>query len=148
MFKITKSINVIDTTAPPQDLLQVDNEIVSHYCQFDNWSADLGTGSFNLSEFARRKHGLSEQGDCGLLNLLRCYDSSDRHHVLELFETAAMSASTFCFSTSIIHPDGNHHPVMCVGESSNFSDNGDGTIAGLFIFPRVQFMPRIRKGTI
>lgn len=136
MFKITKADSTLGLAALPQDFVAPDQELVSYYCRIESWSANLATGVFHLGPEARLHHGLPESGDFGLLNLVRCYDSQDSRHVLELFETAAMSASSFCFSTTIAHADGSQTPVMCIGESSNFSDDGSGAINGVFMFPR------------
>ena len=58
--------------------------------------------------------------------------------VLELFEQAAASSSSFCFSTTI-HLDGApRQPVFCVGESTGLEEKYAGTIIGVFIFPRFQ----------
>jgi hypothetical protein len=96
----------------------------------------LATGVFQLGPVAQHHHGLEGDGHFGLLNLVQCYDSQCRQHVLELFELAAMSASSFCFSTTVVHDGDSHVPVMCIGKSSNFSDNGGGTISGVFLFAR------------
>jgi len=146
LFKITKSIMSGQFGAPPGSMALPDRELLAHYCQFDAWIADLGTGIFKLSERTRQEHGLAEEGDCGLLNLVRCYETGDRHHVLELFETAAVSPSSFCFSTSIHHSDNSVRPVMCIGESSKFSDEGKGAITGVFVFPNLKLWPKTRRG--
>ena len=136
LFKIAKSIMPGEFGAPARPVVPGSGDVVSHYCDFENWTADLGTGIFKLGTLARIQHGLGDGGDCGLLTLIRCYDRNDRHHVLDLFEVASLDASSFCFSTTILHVDGQHRPVMCIGESSNFSDEGTGLIAGVFLFPR------------
>lgn len=119
----------------PQAFPVPDLELVSHYCRIESWTANLATGVFSLGPAARAFHGLPEEGDFGLLNLVQCYDKPYRQHVLELYEVAAMNPSSFCFSTTIVNDDGSQVPVMCIGESSNFSDHGGGSITGIFIFP-------------
>lgn len=136
MFKIAKSIMPGEFGAPARPVVPGSGDAVSRYCDFENWTADLGTGIFKLGAMARTQHGLAADGDCGLLTLIRCYDRNDRHHVLDLFEAASLDASVFCFSTTILDGDRHHRPVMCVAESSNFSDEGTGSIAGVFLFPR------------
>ncbi|MCY0150260.1 hypothetical protein OEG84_21775 [Hoeflea sp. G2-23] len=133
MFKITKADGTTSFGATPQGFVAPDQELVSHFCRTESWTANLATGAFRLGPAARHYHGLADTGDLGLLNLVRCYDSGSRQHVLGLFEMAAMQASSFCFSTTIIH-DGGHLPMMCIGESSNFNGNGGGSINGLFMF--------------
>ncbi|PWW01594.1 hypothetical protein DFR52_102257 [Hoeflea marina] len=125
----------------------MDQEMLAHYCEFNSWTADLRTGIFNISDEARSHHGLSSDDNCGLLNLIRCYNPNDRHHILELFETASTSGSAFCFSTTVTRADGSQQPMMCVGESSNFADDGGGSMAGVFVFPRfrIPFAEQARK---
>lgn len=135
MFKITKADSIAGFAGQPQGFVAPDHEMLSHYCQIESWAADLSTGVFHLGPAARHHHGLPEAGDFGLFNLMQCYDPQYRQHVLELYEVAAMSPSSFCFSTTIIHQDRSQVPVMCIGESSNFSDDGGGAINGVFVFP-------------
>ncbi|MEP3436018.1 MAG: hypothetical protein ABJN75_04450 [Hoeflea sp.] len=136
MFKITKANDLEGFGAPPKGFVTPDPELVSHYCRIESWTANLATGVFFIGPAARHHHGLPDEGDFGLLNLVQCYDAPCRHQVLELYEVAATSPSSFCFSTTIIHEDGSHSPVLCTGQSSNFSDDGDGSINGIFIFPK------------
>lgn len=136
MFKITKANDLAGFGVPPKGFVTPDPELVSHYCRIESWTANLATGVFFIGAAARHHHGLPEDGDFGLLNLVQCYDAQCRQSVLELFEVAATSPSSFCFSTTIIQDDGSHAPVMCSGESSNFSDDGGGAISGIFIFPK------------
>ncbi|WP_139112659.1 hypothetical protein [Hoeflea olei] len=112
-----------------------DQDLVSHYCRIESWTANLGTGVFYIGAAARHHHGLPDDGDFGLLSLVRCYDPLDRQKVLELYEVAAMRPSSFCFATTICHDDGTTVPIVCTGESSSFSDDGGGAINGIFIFP-------------
>lgn len=136
MFKITKADDLTGFGKPPKGFLTPDPELVSHYCRIESWSANLATGVFLLGPAARHYHNLADEGDFGLFNLVQCYDGQSRQHVLELYEMAAMSPSRFCFSTTVIHQDGSHVPVICTGESSSFSDDGGGSINGIFIFPK------------
>lgn len=136
MFKITKSDGIVGFAAQPQGFIAPDTELISHFCRFESWTADLSSGVFRLGPDAQHHHGLDGDGNIGLLNLVECYDSEHRQHVLELFEKAAMVPSSFCFSTTIVLEDDSHVPVMCIGESSNFSDLGGGTIEGVFVFAR------------
>ena len=134
MFKITKTANWKAAQSAAQ-FVAPDPDLIAHFCQFEDWSADLATGVFRFGAKAREMHGLPDEGDCGLLNLIRCYEADDRRHVLELFETAAMGSSSFCYSTTVVHDDGTLRPLMCIGESVHYSDEGGGSITGLFIFP-------------
>ncbi len=86
-------------------------------------------------------HGL-HQAECGLLNLVRCYDSADRNHVLALFEQAATTSSSFCFSTTIILASGQKQPVFCIGQSTGLEQRYSGVLLGIFFFPRFQLETR------
>jgi hypothetical protein len=134
LFKITKTDGITGFGTPPQDFVAPDPELVSHFCRIESWTADLATGAFNLGTAAKHLHGLEGKGSIGLLNLVQCYDAEHRQHVLELFEKAAMAPSSFCFSTTLVFDDDSHVPVMCIGESSDFADDGAGSINGVFVF--------------
>lgn len=134
MFKITKSNNTFDFAAQSQNFAAPDYDLISRFCRFERWTADLSTGVFRLGPTAQQHHELNGNSNIGLLNLVQCYDPEHRQHVLELFEKAAMVSSSFCFSTTIVMDDKSHVPVMCIGESSDFSDMGGGTIEGVFVF--------------
>ena len=138
MFKIAKT-NLSSPFVPGSlDFDDSDNELLLQYCVTERWSGDLSNGLFQIGDKAASIHGL-EQRNCGLLNLIRCYEPLDRSRVLELFEQAATSSSSFCFSTTI-HVDGApRQPVFCVGESTGLEQKYSGTIIGVFIFPRFQF---------
>lgn len=110
-------------------------EIPAQFCVSEAWSGDLTTGLFVLGDNAAAIHGLREN-ECGLLNFVRCYDPADRNHVLELFEQAATSSSTFCFSTTIILETGQRQPLFCIGESSGLEERYSGSMLGVFFFPR------------
>lgn len=137
MFKIIKT----DLSSPflpgSMEFDETDNELLTQYCVTERWTGDLSNGLFTLGDKAMQAHGLPQRA-CGLLNLIRCYEPLDRTRVLELFEQAASSSSSFCFSTTI-HLDGApRQPVFCVGESTGLEEKYAGTIIGVFIFPRFQ----------
>ena len=110
--------------------------VLARYCVTDEWSGDLANGLFRLGTLGEQLHGLSD-GECGLLTLLRCYDTADRISILELLENASSSASSFCFSTHIVTGPGERQPLVCIGESSSFDAHNHGSMAGIFIFPRM-----------
>ncbi|MCA1403635.1 hypothetical protein I6F26_03320 [Ensifer sp. IC3342] len=130
MFKIarTNSLSSCIHSLPHQ-------EIPAQFCVSEGWSGDLTTGLFVLGDKAAAIHGLRES-ECGLLNFVRCYDPADRNHVLELFEQAATTSSTFCFSTTIILETGQRQPLFCIGESSGLEERYSGSMLGVFFFPR------------
>lgn len=122
----------------PEDLRANDNiqaSALSHFCVSENWTGDMSTGLLKLGGRTVQIHGL-RSGECGLLNLVRCYDTVDRNKILELFEQATTHASSFCFSTTISNVHGRRQPVFCVGESNGLEKKFSGSIFGVFMFPR------------
>jgi hypothetical protein len=95
-----------------------------------------------IAELPKKEGWRGGMPDMGGMGGMRHDDDDEeyRNHVLELYELAAMRPSSFCFSTTIIHADGSQVPVMCIGESSNFSDDGDGAINGVFVFPKFKLL--------
>ena len=140
MFKIARADNISEIGAQPQGFEVPDLDVVSHYCRIEAFEANLATGAFQLGPAARYHHQLPDEGEFGLYNLVKCYDNEYRNHVLELYELAAMRPSSFCFSTTIGQTDGSQVPVMCIGESSNFTDDGNGSINGVFVFPKFKLL--------
>lgn len=137
MFKIVKTGLSSPFVPGSLEFDEADNELLTQYCVTERWTGDLSNGLFRLGAKATKFHGLDHH-DCGLLNLIRCYEPLDRSRVLELFEQASTSSSSFCFSTTI-HVDGApHQPVFCVGESTGLEQKYSGTIIGVFMFPRFQ----------
>ena len=113
-----------------------DSAVLGKYCATDEWSGDLSNGLFRLGRLGEQLHGLSSP-ECGLLTLLRCYGEGDRIRILELLESASSSASSFCFSTHIVSGAAEGQPVLCIGHSTGFSEELDGRMHGVFIFPRM-----------
>ncbi|OWV71926.1 hypothetical protein ATY77_10310 [Rhizobium sp. R634] len=135
MFKIAKA----NTATPLMPGSLNDNnrnrEMLAQFSVSEAWAGDFSTGVIRLGEWSSMLHGLSAP-ECGLLNLIRCYDTKDRSHVLELFEQAATRCSSFCFSTTIMMPNGFRQPLFCMGESNGLEKKYSGSMAGVFIFPR------------
>nr|WP_087149152.1 hypothetical protein [Pararhizobium antarcticum] len=111
--------------------------MLGQLCVAESWSGDLSNGLFKLGEMATSTHGL-QHAECGLLNLVRCYDAADRNHVLALFEQAATNSSSFCFSTTIVMASGQKQPLFCIGESFGLEQRYSGSMLGVFFFPRFQ----------
>ncbi len=109
--------------------------MVAQFSISEAWTGDLSSGMLRLGEWSAMLHGLSAR-ECGLLSLIRCYDRKDRSHVLELFEQAATLCSSFCFSTTIIMPNGLRQPLFCMGESNGLEEKYSGSLVGVFLFPR------------
>ncbi|MBP1859422.1 hypothetical protein [Rhizobium herbae] len=137
MFKIARAGLSQPHAANSFALGESGQELLSQFCFSEGWSGDLSNGLFRLGESAAAMHGL-HQAECGLLNLVRCYDSADRNHVLSLFEQAATTSSSFCFSTTIILASGQKQPVFCIGESTGLEQRYSGALLGVFFFPRFQ----------
>ena len=133
MFKITR----LDSPRPA--IGDIDQALpISQFCSHEVWSGDLSTGLLALGERAVAYHGL-ESGECGLLNLVRCYDMTDRSKLLALFEQATTHSSSFCFSTTIHNRiTGVRQPLFCVGDSTGIEQRFSGSIHGIFIFPHMQ----------
>ncbi len=126
---------------PTFALDETGQELLGQFCISESWSGDLSNGLFKLGEKTTATHGL-QNAECGLLNLVRCYDAADRNHVLALFEQAATTSSSFCFSTTIIMASGQKQPLFCIGESSGLEQRYSGSMLGIFFFPRFQVEPK------
>ena len=113
-----------------------DDHAMSKFCATESWMGDLANGLFQIGRVGGYFHGLDE-GECGLLTLLRCYEPNDRVSILELLENASSSPSSFCFSTYIIAGPAERQPLMCIGESTGFADAVQGSMRGVFVFPRI-----------
>ncbi|MGG7516404.1 hypothetical protein ACQ3G6_00785 [Allorhizobium undicola] len=113
-----------------------DHPPIGPFAAIEEWASDLANGVLTLGPRSIALHGLQVQ-ECGLLSLTRCYEANDRAHIIALFEQAATTASSFCFSTSIVHP-GYRSPVFCLGKSLGMTKSQVGSMKGIFIFPRFQ----------
>ncbi|PDS75769.1 hypothetical protein [Rhizobium sp. L43] len=135
MFKIAKANAAVPLMPGSLDHHSQNDEMVAQFSISEAWTGDLSSGMLRLGEWSTMLHGLSTR-ECGLLSLIRCYDSKDRGYVLELFEQAATLCSSFCFSTTIIMPNGLRQPLFCMGESNGLEEKYSGSMSGVFIFPR------------
>lgn len=135
MFKIAKANAAMPLMPGSLNDNNQNYEILAQFSASEAWIGDFSSGVIRLGEWSARLHGLSTQ-ECGLLSLIRCYDAKDRGHVLELFEQAATLCSSFCFSTTIIMPNGFRQPLFCMGESNGLEEKYSGSMVGVFIFPR------------
>lgn len=137
MFKILKttaSLNYLPGSLPFET---AEPDALAQYCVSEPWTGDMGNGLFHLGERTASLHGLA-RSECGLLNLVKCYEATDRTNVLEIFEQAATSCSSFCFSTTIMTIGGPKQPVFCIGESTGVEQKYSGKITGVFLFPNFQ----------
>lgn len=137
MFKIAKFITAGGFGASAHESVSTDIELLTQLCHVESWSADLATGLFSIGHLARAHHGMTTDAECGLLTLIRSYNKDDQHRVLEILEAASTAPSRFCISTESIDDDGGAHSVICIGESSNFSEDGSGMFKGVFVFPQL-----------
>ena len=135
MFKIAKATAAVARMHGSLDLPHHNQEMLAQLSVSEAWTGDFASGVIRLGDWSSMLHGLSTQ-ECGLLSLLRCYDRKDRAHVLALFEQAATLSSSFCFSTTILMPNGLRQPVFCMGESSGLEEKFSGIMAGVVVFPR------------
>ena len=102
VFKIAKTAFAAPFVPGSASFDPSDHALLTQYCITERWTGDLSTGLFRLGERAARMHGL-DQRECGLLNLVRCYDPLDHCRVLELFEQAARTS--IFEMTSRVAPD-------------------------------------------
>jgi hypothetical protein len=137
-FPVFKIARLHVDRSSPEDFWANDNSqasALSQFCVSENWTGDMSTGLLKLGARTVQIHGL-KNAECGLLNLVRCYDQIDRNKILEPFEQATTHASSFCFSTTISNARGHRQPVFCIGESSGLEMKLSGSIVGIFMFPR------------
>jgi hypothetical protein len=133
----------MSTGTVARDLRANDNSQISalsQFCTSEEWSGDMSTGLLKIGPQAMAFHGL-QSAECGLLNLVRCYEMADRKKILELFEQATTDSSSFCFSTTIQSGTRCRQPVFCIGESSGLEKKFSGTIYGVFVFPNFTLEP-------
>lgn len=126
------------------ELDSVRTDVLTQFCLSEDWSSDLSSGIIRLGRWSATLHGAISP-ECGLLSLVRCYETYDRARILELFEQAATSSSNFCFSTTALVGEGHRQPVFCVGESIGTEEKYAGSMAGVFLFPRFKLEPGIRS---
>lgn len=115
LFKI---LTALDPKADLTTGLVADNDdypAIAPYAAVEEWTSDLANGVLKLGPRAVALHGLSLP-ECGLLSLTRCYEAEDRGHILSIFEQAATTPSSFCFSATIVN-SGFRYPVFCLGRS-------------------------------
>jgi len=135
LFKIAKANAALPLMPGSLEDTNRNHEMLAQFSISESWIGDLSSGMLRLGVWSGMLHGLSAQ-ECGLLSLIRCYDTKDRSHILELFEQAATLNSSFCFSTTIIMPNGFRQPLFCMGESNGLEEKYSGSMSGVFIFPR------------
>jgi hypothetical protein len=135
LFKIAKATVAASSMPGSLDMAHHNQEMLAQFSVCEAWTGEFSSGIIRLGGWGSMLHGLSMQ-ECGLLSLLRCYDPKDRAHILALFEQAATLSSSFCFSSTIMAPNGLRQPVFCMGESSGVEEKFSGSMAGVFLFPR------------
>jgi hypothetical protein len=135
LFKIARANAAVTLTPGSFDDANQNHEMLAQFSVSEAWTGDFSSGMLRLGEWSAMLHGLAAQ-ECGLLSLIRCYDTKDRSHILELFEQAATLCSSFCFSTTIIMPNGFRQPLFCMGESNGLEEKFSGSMVGVFVFPR------------
>ncbi len=140
VFKIAKA-NISAPFAPGSlEFDGHDADLLAQLCVSERWTGDLSSGIIKLGQWSAMLHGLSSS-ECGLLSLMHCYDAKDRVRVLDLFEQAATTNSSFCYSTTIPGAGGHRQPIVCVGESVAADRQYTGSMMGVFLFPRFKLEP-------
>ena len=140
LFKIAKTSSAAPFFPGFLETAESDSSLLAQFCVPEGWMGDLANGVIKLGERATVLHGL-ESAECGLLSMMRCYDPQDRSHILELFELAATSSSSFCYSTTILMANGQRQPIFCIGESHGLEEKHSGSMVGVFLFPRFKLAP-------
>jgi hypothetical protein len=135
VFKIAKAQVAAPFVSGSLTLPADEHDLLAQFSVSEGWIGDLSNGVIKLGRLSTMLHGLPSS-ECGLLNLLRCYDSYDRARILELFEQAATVSSSFCFSTTVLAPGSHRQPLFCIGESVGTEEKYTGSMTGVFIFPR------------
>jgi hypothetical protein len=135
LFKIAKANLAAPFIPGSLNPMTSDHELLAQFCVSEGWIGDLSNGVIKLGHWSTVLHGLKTP-ECGLLNLMRCYDTQDHARILELFEQAATTSSSFCFSTTVLVAGGQRQPIFCIGESIGTEERYAGSMVGVFMFPR------------
>lgn len=146
LFKIAKANLAEPFASGSLGLEGYNHDILAQFCVSEGWIGDLSNGVIKLGGWGTRMHGLTSS-ECGLLSLMRCYDTHDRASILELFEQAATSSSSFCFSTTVLTSADHRQPVFCIGESIGTEEKYTGSMVGVFLFPRFKLEPGSQLAT-
>jgi hypothetical protein len=140
LFKIAKSDAASPFVFGSLESDGYDRDIMAQFCVSEGWIGDLANGVIKLGQLSTMLYGLPS-AECGLLSLMRCYEAHDRARILELFEQASTSSSSFCFSTTVVAAGGRGQPVFCIGESIGAEERHTGSMVGVFMFPRFKLEP-------
>lgn len=108
---------------------------LEHFCRIEEWSADTETGQISLGPISSKLHGV-DMMNCGLSNIIACYEKQDQASILQIFETVTSESTSFTYTTTLECELGLQQPVFCIGES-DLDENNVGIISGIFIFPYV-----------
>ncbi|MGA1800794.1 hypothetical protein [Rhizobium sp. HT1-10] len=135
MFKIAKANLAAPFISGSLEMESGDQELLAQFCVSEGWIGDLANGVIKMGHLSSILHGLSST-ECGLLKLMRCYDTHDHARILQLFEQAATASSSFCFSTTVLTQGYQRQPIFCVGESIGTEEQHSGSMVGVFLFPR------------
>ena len=135
LFKIAKANLATPFISGSHDVAPYDHQLLTQFCVSEGWIGDLSNGVIKLGHWSTMLHGLASS-ECGLLTLMRCYETPDHGRILELFEQAATASSSFCFSTTLRAEGGQRQPIFCIGESIGTEERYAGSMVGVFLFPR------------
>lgn len=135
MFKIAEMAGSSPFRAMPMMIGAMAEPALMPYCLSEEWTADPREGTMRIGEWSAALHGLAS-GECGLRNLTRAYAAVDRSHILSLFERAASTPASFCFSTTLSLSENRLQPLFCIARSIAPDGEDALTLSGVFIFPR------------
>ncbi|WEX78143.1 hypothetical protein PYH37_002998 [Sinorhizobium numidicum] len=99
------------------------------------WRCDLASGAFIVGLRTLALLG-ARQNPCGIVDLVRAYDRSDRPTILNILEQASATPSSFCFSTIIRGSRGRSSRLYCIGNSTLSEHREQGCLRGIFAVPR------------
>ncbi len=146
LFKIAKANFSMPFAPGSLEFDGHDPDLLAQFCVSEGWMGDLSSGIIKLGQWSTMLHGLSSS-ECGLLSLMHCYDLQDRVRILDLFEQAAATTSSFCYSTTTLGAGSHRQPVFCVGESVAADTQHAGSMVGVFLFPRFKLEPGSQLAT-
>lgn len=133
---ILKATTPSSHLASVADIIGIDPRTLETAFICEEWSAELATGILSLGPETAALHGVTGLS-CGIMDLIRLYDSADLTKVLQALEDAATNSTAFAYSTSLRPAPGLYRPVFCSGLSE--TDGATGNLRGTFAIARLCF---------
>lgn len=106
-------------------------------CASDPWHGSLDTGLLRIGTMTRHILQLAGGADQGLLSLIQGFDITDRRRLIDQFERAATTPTSFSFSTAVAAGPRRGQMVFCIGRSFGHGGHEPGALSGIFIFPHM-----------